>query len=161
MTTPSIYVGTYAKYNNGSIFGAWLDLTKYEDAEDFYKACAELHNDEQDPEFMYQDFEGFPSSLYCEAGGIAQIYEYIDAVRDSNLPDGVIDAGLAIEIPLDQIEDRFIGEYESTQEFAEEYFAGKIDDNHPLYNYIDWDRVWDCQLRFDFDYENGFMFAVR
>ena len=58
MTTPSIYVGTYAKYNNGSIFGAWLDLTEYDDAEDFYKACAELHKDEQDPEFMFHSLYG-------------------------------------------------------------------------------------------------------
>jgi hypothetical protein len=27
--TPRIYVGTYAKYNAGSIAGAWLDLDDY------------------------------------------------------------------------------------------------------------------------------------
>ena len=24
-----VYVGTYAKYNNGSLFGKWLDLSDY------------------------------------------------------------------------------------------------------------------------------------
>ena len=24
-----VYVGTYGKYNNGSLFGAWLDLSDY------------------------------------------------------------------------------------------------------------------------------------
>lgn len=52
-----IYVGTYAKYNNGSIFGEWMNLSDYEDLEEFYTACKELHKDEQDPEFMFQDFE--------------------------------------------------------------------------------------------------------
>ena len=28
--TPQIYVGTYAKYNNGSIFGEWVDLEIYD-----------------------------------------------------------------------------------------------------------------------------------
>ena len=28
---PRIYVGTYAKYNDGSIAGKWLDLNDYED----------------------------------------------------------------------------------------------------------------------------------
>ena len=25
---PSVYCGTYGKYNDGSLFGMWLDLTK-------------------------------------------------------------------------------------------------------------------------------------
>ena len=36
-----VYVGTYGKYNNGSLFGAWLDLSDYSDKEDFYEACRE------------------------------------------------------------------------------------------------------------------------
>ena len=34
-----VYVGTYGKYNNGSLFGAWLDLSDYSDKEDFYEAA--------------------------------------------------------------------------------------------------------------------------
>lgn len=48
-----IYVGTYAKYNEGSIFGKWLDLSDYSDSEEFYEACRELHKDEEDPELMF------------------------------------------------------------------------------------------------------------
>ena len=36
-----VYVGTYGKYNNGSLFGAWLDLSDYADKEEFYEACRE------------------------------------------------------------------------------------------------------------------------
>ena len=46
-----VYVGTYGKYNNGSLFGAWLDLSDYADKEEFYEACRELHKDEEDAEF--------------------------------------------------------------------------------------------------------------
>lgn len=52
-----IYVGTYKKYNEGSIFGEWLNLSDYNDLEEFYNACKELHKDEHDPEFMFQDYE--------------------------------------------------------------------------------------------------------
>src|SRR5690606_41483633 len=31
----SIYVGTYGKYNAGSIFGKWLNLSDYADKEEF------------------------------------------------------------------------------------------------------------------------------
>lgn len=64
---PKLYCGTYGKYNNGSIKGAWMDMTEYEDAEEFFAACRELHKDEADPEFMFQDFECFPKELYSES----------------------------------------------------------------------------------------------
>lgn len=31
LSEASVYVGTYGKYNNGSLFGAWLDLSDYAD----------------------------------------------------------------------------------------------------------------------------------
>lgn len=60
-----VYVGTYKKYNEGSLKGAWLDLSKYETYDDFLKACKDLHKDEPDPEFMIQDTEDFPDGLDC------------------------------------------------------------------------------------------------
>ena len=50
-----VYVGTYAKYNKGSLYGKWLDLSDYEDRDEFYEACRQLHKDESNPEFMFQD----------------------------------------------------------------------------------------------------------
>ena len=50
---PSIYCGTYAKYNDGDISGMWLDLTKFCDYEEFMDICRQLHIDEEDPEFMF------------------------------------------------------------------------------------------------------------
>ena len=47
LSEASVYVGTYGKYNNGSLFGAWLDLSDYADKEEFYEACRELHKDEE------------------------------------------------------------------------------------------------------------------
>ena len=62
-----VYVGTYGKYNNGSLFGAWLDLSDYLNKEDFYEACRELHKDEEDAEFMFQDWENVPEGLIGES----------------------------------------------------------------------------------------------
>lgn len=67
ITTAKIYVGTYAKYNSGSINGAWLDLGDYSSAEEFLTSCADLHADEENPEFMFQDYEGFPARFYGES----------------------------------------------------------------------------------------------
>ncbi len=63
-----IYVGTYAKYNEGSIFGKWLDLSDYSDKDEFYETCRELHKDEEDPELMFQDWEYILRSYRGKAG---------------------------------------------------------------------------------------------
>lgn len=81
-TTPSLYVGTYGKYNNGSIAGAWVDLSTFSDGEEFFKFCKALHSDERDPEFMFQDYQNFPSSLYRESMGIADVEKIIDLFSD-------------------------------------------------------------------------------
>ena len=47
---PRVYVGTYGKYNNGSIAGQWFDLSNYDSSEEFYEDIRELHSDEEDPE---------------------------------------------------------------------------------------------------------------
>lgn len=60
-----VYVGTYKKYNEGSINGGWLDLADYPKYGDFLAACRKLHKNERDPEFMIQDCEGFPDGLGC------------------------------------------------------------------------------------------------
>ena len=73
-----VYVGTYGKYNAGSLLGEWLDLSDYSDKEEFYNACRELHKDEEDfayqiveecyelPEFAktYFDYEKFARDLF-------------------------------------------------------------------------------------------------
>ncbi len=66
-TTPAVYVGTYHKYNCGSIFGKWFELTEFDGREDFYEACQALHADEWDAEFMFQDQEGIPSQFVSES----------------------------------------------------------------------------------------------
>ena len=43
---PAIYCGTYKKYNEGSLFGAWLDLRTFDSYEEFIDVCKQLHADE-------------------------------------------------------------------------------------------------------------------
>ena len=77
-----VYVGTYGKYNNGSLFGAWLDLSDYADKEEFYEACRELHKDEEDAEFMFQDYENIPENLISESWISGNFFTLRDAVED-------------------------------------------------------------------------------
>ena len=49
---PSVYVGTYAKYNEGSLCGLWVDLSSFDDYDEFINFCKAIHADEEDPELM-------------------------------------------------------------------------------------------------------------
>ena len=61
-----IYVGTYAKYNNGTLQGEWVSLSDFYDLDGFLEYCAEIHEDEEEPEYMFQDWENIPDSLIDE-----------------------------------------------------------------------------------------------
>lgn len=65
---PSVYVGTYGKYNEGSLDGEWVDITEFDSYEDFIDYCRKLHGDENSAELMFQDFAGFPEIWYSESG---------------------------------------------------------------------------------------------
>lgn len=69
-----VYVGTYRKYNSGSLAGKWLSLADYANRDEFYAACRELHKDEADPEFMFQDWEGVPSWMIGESHIDAEVW---------------------------------------------------------------------------------------
>ncbi|WP_141037509.1 antirestriction protein ArdA, partial [Escherichia coli] len=48
VVAPAVYVGTWHKYNCGSIAGRWFDLATFDDERDFFAACRSLHQDEAD-----------------------------------------------------------------------------------------------------------------
>ncbi len=74
---PQVYVGTYGKYNSGSIEGKWLNLEDYKSLEEFLEAAKELHKDESDPELMFQDSMNFPEQYYGESYIKPELWDWI------------------------------------------------------------------------------------
>lgn len=77
----AVYCGTYGKYNAGSIDGAWMQLAKYQTNEEFLEACARLHKDEHDPEFMFQDMEYLPDEFYSESWIDPEVFQVLATVK--------------------------------------------------------------------------------
>ena len=73
----SIYVGTYHKYNEGNLGGKWLNVADYDSKEQFLEACKQLHKDEHDPEFMYQDHEYIPEEMCDESWVSSEIWSVL------------------------------------------------------------------------------------
>ena len=162
-TTPAVYVGTYAKYNQGSIKGAWIKLEGH-DAESFRDACLELHSDESDPELMFQDFEGFPRAFYGESYLSPSLWDWIRCTEEEKeLWTAYVEAfGYSFnESSLSHAQDAFAGKFESEAEFAKEVSSEQFDLNaipSELLACIDWEHVWHSYYSFDFVEENGFFF---
>lgn len=157
-TTPRLYVGTYAKYNAGSIEGAWLDLDDYGDREDFLTACRELHEDEDDPELMFQDFEGFPRNWYSESSAPPDIlWEWMELGDNEQDAFAVYVDHRGGDSTIDDFRDAYRGTYDSEADFAQQTAddTGAIPDSLPNWIVIDWEATWNCNLRFDCFCERG------
>lgn len=121
-TTPAVYVGTYHKYNCGSIFGKWFDLTDFDDKSDFLDACHELHANEHDPELMFQDWEGIPSQFASES---SVDWDFITAYKQAK-EEGRDTAFIAWaeytgECDYDMFDDAYRGEASTAEDYAYEY----------------------------------------
>ena len=108
----------------------WLNVSTFDDYEDFVNFCLAIHADEEDPEIMFQDGENIPDSLCCESmgeKGFNKIAEYcelcdeysVEAVDDFLEWDSTED--------LDNMHDAYVGVYDSREDFAREIVSDCYD----------------------------------
>lgn len=158
---PALYVGTYRKYNNGSLSGAWIDLTTFADEDEFYAFCKDvLHADEEDPELMFQDYENIPDTLYSECGGVSAIYEWLNYSEDErDIIEEYWDEVDAQASP-DDILDRLVyeGDFDDfAEEQAEEMLACSNADDF-LRRYFDY-KSFANDLSYDYNVTTHYVFC--
>ncbi|UZX63639.1 antirestriction protein ArdA (plasmid) [Yersinia ruckeri] len=162
-TTPAVYVGTYHKYNCGSIAGQWFELTDFDSAEEFYAACRTLHADEDDAEFMFQDCEGIPTQFAFES---QVIWEFIDAYKQAE-SGGLAAAFFAWseysgECDYDKFDDAYRGEADTEEDYAREYVeeSGLLSEVPDcLQNYIDFEAYARDLFTSGLTFHSGFVFT--
>ena len=118
---PSIYCGTYGKYSGEKgICGLWIDLTTFYDYDDFIEFCQAIHADEEDPELMAQDYEGFPRQWYNEGFMSEDDFDHILEYSDMCDKHGqeAVDDYMEFYDELDNFEEAYCGEWESEEDFA-------------------------------------------
>lgn len=128
--SPSLYCGTYGKYNSCNLRGMWVDLSTFDYYEDFENFCLAIHADEEDPELMYQDYENMPRYLYHESmgeEGFNKIAEYCELCDDYSV--SAVDDFLewSSSEDLDRMHDAYVGVYDSEEDFAEELVSDCYD----------------------------------
>ena len=171
LSEAKVYVGTYAKYNNGSLSGAWLDLSDYSDKEEFYEACRELHKDEEDAEYMFQDWENVPEGLIDESWISENFFALRDAVED--LSDTEQEAffvwcnykshDLGEEDADDLVRDfrdEYQGEYDDEEDFAYEIVEECYDLPEFAKTYFDYKQFARDLFMCDYWFDDGFVFRA-
>ena len=159
-----IYCSTFAKYNNGSLKGEWIELEGHT-KESFLFRCKEIHWDEPSPELMFQDFEGFPRELYSESFISKNLFEFLElSENEKEIVEAYLEAtGYSGEhIEFENALEAFCGEYDSEEEFAEqtceecEMIPAELPDWIKFC--IDWKAVWESALRHDYFNSGKFFF---
>lgn len=117
--SPSVYVGTYGKYAAGSIKGKWLDLEDYESRDEFLEAARDLHKDEEDPELMYQDYQGFPDQYYSESSLPEELWDWLKLDEDDRkMLEAYVEVVGADYADIDSARDAYMGTFDSEEEWA-------------------------------------------
>lgn len=169
-TRVGIYVGTYEKYNGGSIAGDWLYFDDYSDFEDLKNAIIELHQDEKDPEYMIQDTDNDYLKMIDESMNFDELEKAFDTyteIENDSLDTDAIKAYVSIFGKFDKsdFEDRYQGEFDSVEAYAEDYaeqtgMLEGIPDN--IQRYFDFEAFGrDMELGGDITECNGYIFLNR
>jgi len=156
----AVYVGTYAKYNDGSIYGAWIDLTKIIDEEDFNELCKAIHYLEEDPEFMLQDWQSIPSKYISESGLNSEFWEYLEVYQGTDNTEALkkfVEYGYEPH----NFSSYYMGCYDSEQEYAEALLeeTGELNEipEHLRY-YFDYESYASDLFINDYLFIDGFVF---
>lgn len=161
---PAVYVGTYSKYNDGNLFGMWVDLVKCGDYDTFMEVCHNLHADEEDPELMYQDYECFPNAWYSESGidedTFDKIIEYAELDEDDREAFEEFTDSFGND-SFDSFKERYMGKWDSEKDFAEHIVdeCYNLDDmmGH-LASYFDYEAFARDLFIDDYYFTNGYVF---
>jgi len=151
-----IYIACLSSYNNGILHGEWVtpesDKQLLQDQIDNVIKNSPIENAE---EWVIHDYDNFPNlGEYPSLEAIVKVQEAIEE-HGVHLVNAFFEVGSLDDI--DNIQDRFYGEYESfkifTYEFAHDTIP-ELDRGTTLSRYFDYE-AFERDLSFDFDEAMG------
>lgn len=123
-TNPKVYVACLAAYNNGILYGAWIDADQT--ADELHEAVQAMLAASPEPgaeEWAIHDYEGF---------GSLRLGEYESLERVASIASGISEHSEAFTawlsydserdpVDLQAFEDAYRGEWDSLRAYAEDY----------------------------------------
>lgn len=121
-------------------------------------------------EYAIHDHEGFPRGLIGEYTPLSEIADLEEKLSELDSDDQIeafmiyvndLKSGDIKDVTVEQFREAYRGKWDSTKDFAMDWAVetGLIDDQHPMFSYIDWEHYWEGDLRHNGFYEeNGHFF---
>lgn len=163
---PAVFVGTYGKYNDeAGAWGAWIDLTKCDDYDEFLEVCRLLHEDEDDPELAQWDYMYFPRELYTENIMDRKTFDIIKQLSEANNKEAM-EAFITLYgiESIDSFDDKYMGKWDSEEDFAEHIVNECYDLDRMMGHlsyYFDYKSFARDLFLDGYDFENGYVFCNR
>jgi antirestriction protein len=137
-------------YNEGALVGRWFDLdgvTKEEHEAELLDWLKELSGkyDRLCEEIILGDVDGVPDSMHYEYGLKDELWDFMEFMESTNLAEEAVLGGFEYGIPLDKLNDAYMGEWESDADFAHYLMhdSGSVPEDLPAFItcHIDWAGV--------------------
>ena len=159
-----VYVGTYNKYNCGSLDGAWVDLESFHNEKELMKFLYRLHADEAEPEFMVQDYMNFPRRFYSESMNehdFAELYDWIHLGTEEREMCAEYWKEIDESASVDEIADRHVYSGDSNEYFDELADEALSDCNVPNFLQYCFDYAkWREMCEYDYRVTRNFVFTL-
>lgn len=149
---PRIYVACLAAYNNGKLHGEWIDADQ--EADQILEEIQTMLNASPEPdaeEWAIHDHEDFCGIELGESESIERVADLAQMIAKHGPAYALYASEKGIEHATEEnfLED-LCGEYDSEEDYAEEYFSDTNEIPEAVKAYIDWERVADDLFINDF-----------
>lgn len=84
ITKARVYVCTDKKCSKDNFKGRWLDLINYKSKAEFVEACKNAHSDEEEPRYLYFDYEDLPYVYINQYWIEPKMFELLRAVVEQD-----------------------------------------------------------------------------
>ncbi len=141
--TIQIYVADLAAYNCGMLHGRWIDATQGADGirEEIQEMLAQTPlKNEIAEEYAIHDQNGFGKLELHEYISIERVAEYAEFIEEHGKLGSMLLVEFDIEEATAMMSDRYLGEYESVEEYAEQLLDDCYEIPKYLEGYIDYQK---------------------
>ena len=156
-----------SNYNNGLLIPLTIEVTDKADHDtkisdwlaDLTKTTGELCE-----EIIVADVEDIPHKFVGEWSLSGEFWDYVEFINSTYLSADIISAGIALGIPLSEIEERYQSEFEDDISFAMYHLenCGAFSDLPPFIEcYFDFENFYNGELSYYYDSCNNFLFLYR
>jgi antirestriction protein len=157
--TPTVTWYGLSNYNCGSLLAKTFNLWEYTDYIEYSEALTAWLTSIGEEEYILADSEEIPREYISEYHLAPEFWEFM-SISD-RLGYDLCCAALSLDIPLDSIEEAYLGEYSSMEDYAYEYLSECYElDKLPsiITCHIDWEGVA-RDLSVEVNFENGYVFS--